>query len=134
MVRTFPRRHGKRHKYNAVAAPASALTDGYSFASQLERALYLHIKAREQAGEVELLQVQARVELSRAAVVYIADFKVFDRGLNEIVFEESKGFETPEWRLKRKLWTAYGPNLLRVWKGSGMRIYLAEEIRPKGEG
>ena len=41
---------------------------------------------------------------------------------------------TPAWRIKRKLWMVHGPAPLRIYKGSGTRLVLAETIVPKGEG
>lgn len=106
--------------------------DGRSFHSQSEAGRYEELKLLMRAGEISDLKTQASVKLSEAKIELIVDFKYFDVKLNEEVFEEFKGFETPEWRIKRRLWKSYGPGLLRVVKrtgGKNPRYFLAEEIR-----
>lgn len=104
--------------------------DGYSFASQLEASLYGHLKILQSQGEVRDICVQVHLKLTKAEVLYICDFKAFDVKLGEDVYWEAKGFETPEWRIKRRLWTVYGPGRLRVFKGTARYLKMVEEIRP----
>jgi len=100
--------------------------DGYSFASKLESALYDHLKLLQGAGEIENIRVQDHVKLTRAGIKYIPDFRVYDKKLGCDVWHEAKGFETPEWRLKRRLWMYYGPGRLTVWVGSASRLAIKE--------
>ena len=104
---------------------------GYSFASKGEANCYLYLKALEQAGEVKILQTQVQVFLTDAKILFKPDFLVRDLKLDQDVYVEFKGFETPEYRIKRRLWQHYGPGLLRVYKGSGNAIRLFEEIKSK---
>lgn len=104
--------------------------DGYSFASQLEASLYGYLKILETQGEVRDICVQVHIKLTKAEVVYICDFKAHDVALGQDVYWEAKGFETPEWRIKRRLWTVYGPGILRVFKGTARYLKMVEEIRP----
>lgn len=85
----------------------------------------------EKAGEIEILQTQDHVYLTDARILYIPDFKIFDKTIHETVHVEYKGPETAVWRIKRRLWIHYGPNRLRVYKGSGLRMIVTEEIIPK---
>jgi hypothetical protein len=105
---------------------------GYSFASKLERELFLLLKLMEKAGELKEIQVQCHVYLTRARIAYIADFKAHDVELGQDVYFEAKGFETPIWRIKRKLWTVYGPGVLRVYKAARQGVVMTEEIIPSG--
>lgn len=120
----FRRKAGS--KYSAVKREVN----GISFSSGLERDLYMQLSLQEKAGEITIAQVQAPVLLSRAKIKYIADFKVLDNKTNEIKYIEAKGFETPEWRIKRRLWEAYGPSPLEVWKKNGKGLFLHETIIP----
>ncbi len=105
--------------------------DGYKFASKLEAAVYLQLKFRALAGEVEILQHQIRVKLSDAAVVYVPDFLCRDLKKNEIFYVEAKGFPTPDWKIKKKLWSFYGPAPLQIWKGTHSRPFVEETILPQ---
>lgn len=107
--------------------------DGRSFASQAEAALYVEIKNREKAGEIEFLQCQDHIYLTDARILYIADFKVKDLKTGEIVWMEMKGLEMPSWRIKRRLWKSYGPGTLLVYKMSADRPFLYETLQPKQE-
>lgn len=103
---------------------------GRSFASKGEAGLFDYIKLLERAGEVELIQAQARIKLEPFDIYMIPDFKVLDRKTGSIIYYEYKGFETPEYRLKRKIWMVVGPARLRVFKGYGRALKMVEEIVP----
>jgi hypothetical protein len=102
-----------------------------SFASVGEAGCYDYLRALEQAGEIEILQTQASVYLTAARILYKPDFRILDRKLHCEVWVEYKGFETPEWRIKRRLWEYYGPGPLRIYKGAGRNFRLHEKILPK---
>lgn len=119
-------------KYNKFSNERRMSRDGRSFHSQSEAGRYEELKLLERAGQIKDLKCQVSVKLSKAKIELIVDYKYFDIKLNEEVFEEFKGFETPEWRIKRRLWKSYGPGLLRVMRrtgGDNPRYFLAEEIR-----
>lgn len=116
----------KQQKYGAKRTKHA----GYSFASKIEAQHFAELQLLQRTGEVKEIQCQAQVVLSEAAIIYKPDFKVtFSDG--RIEYHEVKGFETPEWRIKRRLWIAYGPGVLKIYKGQGGRIYLHEELRGK---
>lgn len=120
-------RFPKPHKYKAKKTEFY----GYSFDSQLEAALYGHLKLLAAADEIRNIQIKPNVRLTQADILMIPDFKAFDRRRLCEVYYEAKGFETPEWRLKRRLWTVYGPGPLQVFKGTYRKIFIAEEIIPR---
>lgn len=118
-------RYRSKAKYGAKRVE----NDGYSFASKGEASCYQFLKLRERAGEIKILQTQVQVRLSDAEIVYKPDFLIQDLSTGEEIYIEYKGFETPEWRIKRRLWKAYGPGPLHVYKG---RMQLSEVILPEG--
>lgn len=105
---------------------------GRSFASGLEASLYGLLLLEEKAGEIQDVRCQPHVFLTEARIEMIPDYLVFDIGLGEDVYCEAKGFETPVWALKLKLWRYYGPGRLRIYKGTAARPKLVEEVVPKG--
>lgn len=104
---------------------------GLSFASKGEGGLYDYLKLLELNGEIRDIEPQSYVYLTDARIGMIPDFKVFDVKIEGPAWYEYKGFETPEYRLKRKLWTVYGPGPLRVFKGYGQSLKMVEEIYPR---
>lgn len=105
---------------------------GYSVASKLEAAVLSMLLLRVRAGEITNLKTQSSVYLTRARILYKPDFEYEENG--KLFYAEAKGkFETPEWRLKRRLYIHYGPAPLIVYKGTYKRFWLEETIIPKGE-
>lgn len=84
----------------------------------------------EMAKEVKDIQVQQSIYLTRARIQYIADFKVFDLKKNEYCYWEAKGFETPEWRIKLRLYKEYGSATLYIYRGINQPV---EKIIPSYE-
>lgn len=105
--------------------------DGYSFASKLEAALYLELKLREKAKEIVIEKVQDHLRLSEAEIGYIADFRIRDLSTGEQEWLEAKGFESDRWPIIKKLWAAYGPGRLRIFKGTYRTLKQVEVITPK---
>ena len=107
---TGSRAYTKTPKYRAK----KTTIDGLTFDSQLEGRRYLQLKAREKSGEIEGLQLQVEFQVSRGmknrmtgqkirSSMYIADFVYWDRAQQRYIAEDTKGMETPEFRLKWKL-------------------------------
>lgn len=105
---------------------------GLSFSSKLEAAVYDYLKAREQAGEIKVLQTQDHIYLTNAEILYIADFKCFDVSKNAEFWVEAKGYANERWPMKKKLYKFYGPGPLEIYKGSYKNPILDEIIIPKG--
>lgn len=103
--------------------------DFHSFASQLEKAVYEFLALRQKNGEITDLACQPIIYLTDAAILYKPDFQFFEKDL--LMHAEAKGMETPEWRIKRRLWMYYGPSPLEIYKGSANNFVLHETIIPK---
>jgi len=99
-----------RHKYKAKEAEF----DGIKFSSKLEGRWYLIIKEMQEAGEVLFFLRQVPFHLP-GDVVYRADFMLFFTDGHVEVWE-SKGYDTPEWVMKKKLVEAHYPIEIKVVK------------------
>lgn len=102
----------KPGKYQNVKGEA----DGLSFDSQKEKKRYGQLKMLLRAKLISELELQARFPILVNGVkicTYIADFKyIRDR---KLVAEDTKGFRTPVYRLKKKLVEAiYGIKILET--------------------
>lgn len=80
--------------------------DGRWWASAFERDRYIELKKMEELGIIKNLQLQVKFEIipkqdGERAAHYVADF-VYENE-NGMVVEDTKGFATPEYILKRKL-------------------------------
>jgi len=104
--------------------------DHQSFSSKLEAALYQWLKLREKNGEITDIKCQETVYLTLARIIYKPDFSYVDKTSNEKIYAESKGFETSDWRIKRRLWQFYGPGILEIYKGSHKNFSLHETLKP----
>lgn len=87
--------------------------DGITFASKKEARRYGELKLLAKAGRVQDLRLQPRYPLhvnGELVCTYVADFAyvaVNDNGEAERPYvEDVKGFKTPEYRLKSKLFKA----------------------------
>lgn len=118
-----------RSKFSAIKVDL----DGRRFDSKLEASVYALLKMRERAGEIADLKCQVQVTLTKAAIILKPDFAFTDVKSGAAMYAEAKGFETPEWRLKLRLWRHYGPAPLEIWKGTAARPVLDEIVTPKGE-
>lgn len=95
------------------------IIDGVTFDSKKEANRYSELKLLEKAGEIQDLRLQEEFELvpkqsDERKVVYKADFTYFDKAKNIQVVEDTKGFKTREYILKRKLFKLKYPNILFV--------------------
>lgn len=117
----------KRSKYGAQRTTHA----GMSFASKGEANCYDFLKLLEKAGEISNIRTQVHVYLSASRILYIPDYVFFDHKVGQDVYGDFKGFEDKVWSIKKRLWKSYGPGILRVYKGYGLRITVAEEIVSK---
>lgn len=117
------RGYPKKNKYGAIK------TNGFS--SKLESALHNILLNRQDKGELSNIKTQVNVHLTRAKILYIADFSAELKDGTTVYFE-SKGFKTQTWAIKKRLWEKYGPGRLEIWEGSYQRPYLKETIESEG--
>jgi hypothetical protein len=112
-----------KHKYRAKATTV----DGIAFASKGEARRYGELKLLERAGKIASLELQPGFQLqpkfrdaagaSHRAITYVADFRYYDEEIAAWVVEDFKGFETPVFKLKKKLFLfAYPEYVFRVTK------------------
>lgn len=95
------------HKYNAKPQRI----DDYHFASKLEASYYQLLKTQQKQGDVLFFIRQPRFDLPGEQ--YVADFLVFyPDGSCEVV--DCKGYETPQFKRKRKLLESLYPFELKL--------------------
>lgn len=90
------------------------VVDGITFASAKEARRYGELKLMERAGLVRLLTLQPRYPLKvndKLVCTYVADFSYSTAngeggGIGKMIVEDAKGFKTPEYKLKAKLFEA----------------------------
>lgn len=96
------------------------IIDGIVFASKLEAKRYTELKLLEKQGLIKDLELQPSYDLiptfkkdnkTYRKSTYKADFSYYDKELNKIVVEDTKGFKTPVYMLKKKLFEYTYPNL-----------------------
>jgi hypothetical protein len=82
--------------------------DGKWYHSKGEAAYAQELDWRIKAGEIKSWERQVKIELKVNGVLicnYYVDFKVITKH-NSVEYHEYKGFETSEWKMKWKLFTA----------------------------
>lgn len=86
--------------------------DGIKFDSQKERNHYIGLKMLERAGEIRDLELQKEFVLQPSfkkngktyrKISYIADFYYFSIKDNKYIVEDTKGFKTEVYKLKKKI-------------------------------
>ena len=99
-------------KYRAIPT----IVDGKRFASKREAKRYQDLKHLQNAGMIKYLECQPRFNLEVNGLKicdYIADFIYQCQG--QTVVEDSKGFRTPLYKLKKKLMRAvHGIEIVEV--------------------
>lgn len=90
-------------KYNAVRT----VVDGITFASKREANRYSELKLMQSAGLIKQLELQPvfrlLVKTGKSVGMYKADFRYYDTTTKQWIVEDSKGFRTPVYRLKKKI-------------------------------
>ena len=98
----------KRNKYGA----RKTTVDGITFDSKWEAQRWGELKAMELGGYVKDLERQVRYDIvvnGEKICRYIADFRykmIDDDGLAKEIVEDAKGFETADFKIKKKLMKA----------------------------
>ena len=94
--------------------------DGIEFDSILERNRYLELKLLEKAKEIKDIRRQVIFELQPSykknnktirAINYVADFVYYDLKKNKTIIEDTKGFRTEIFKLKKKMFEYKYPDL-----------------------
>ena len=107
----YGKRNSKYHNKKVVI-------DGIKFDSTKEGNRYRELKLMLKAGEIYNLRLQVPYELvpkvtgrepttgrmvTERRMTYVADFVYVDRRTGKEVVEDAKGFRTPEYKCKRKI-------------------------------
>ncbi|MBP0484651.1 DUF1064 domain-containing protein [Sagittula salina] len=102
----------KRHKYGARAT----VVDGIKFPSVKEAERWCDLLNLQRSGHIRDLRRQVKFQLVGASgpllddrgqqIVYIADFVYVEAG--QAIIEDSKGFLTPAYRLKKAIMRGMG--------------------------
>jgi len=96
----------KQSKYSNVKTS----TDGITFSSKKEAKRYQDLRWLEKAGSIKDLKLQVKFEIyprlttEHGVIInkrsYIADFVYYDNQIKNYVIEDSKGYQTKEFRMK----------------------------------
>ncbi len=102
------------------------------FASKLEAAVYDVLCLLEANGQIKDLKTQVTVDLVRGAkdvrIRMRVDFSCINCASGKLEYHEAKGFETPEFKLKKRLWKSNPPGVLHLWKGSHKNPKVVELV------
>lgn len=94
--------------------------DGIKFDSRKEAKRYNELKLMERCGLIKNLELQKPYELQPSfkkhnktyrAIKYIADFVYYDVEREQIVVEDTKGYRTDVYKIKKKLFEYKYPEL-----------------------
>ena len=112
MINQLPYNTRFKFKKSSKFGAKKTIVDGITFDSKWESERYGQLKAMERGGIVTDLELQVKYDIVIKDIKickYIADFvykeESPDGKIKEIV-EDAKGFETPEFKLKKKLMKA----------------------------
>ena len=112
MINQLPYNTRFKFKKSSKFGAKKTVVDGITFDSKWESERYGQLKAMERGGIVTDLELQVKYDIVINDIKickYIADFvykeESPDGKIKEIV-EDAKGFETPEFKLKKKLMKA----------------------------
>ena len=112
MINQLPYNTRFKFKKSSKFGAKKTIVDGITFDSKWESERYGQLKAMERGGIVTDLKLQVKYDIVINDIKickYIADFvykeESPDGEIKEIV-EDAKGFETPEFKLKKKLMKA----------------------------
>jgi len=96
------------------------IVNGITFDSKLEAKRYCELKLLAKGGVIKDLQLQPSFELQPSfkkngktirAITYKADFSYYDNEKAKKVIEDTKGFKTKDYLIKKKLFEYKFPDL-----------------------
>lgn len=103
----------RRHKFGAKPTHYN----GRRYASKLEASYAWQLETLKTAGDVLFWLEQVPFHLP-GGTKYVCDFQVFYAS-GEVRFVDVKGFETPEFKLKKRLVEALYPVEIELWTRKG---------------
>lgn len=96
------------------------IVDGIEFDSKLEAKRYIELKLLQRAKEIKDLHMQVTFELQPSykknnkvirAINYVADFVYYDVKKGKTIVEDTKGYKTEIYKLKKKIFEYKYPDL-----------------------
>lgn len=102
------------------------IVDGIKFDSKAESEYYQHLCQMLKLGLIESFERQPKVYLSKAKILIKPDFVITENGKTHYV--DIKGFKTPVFKIKARLWKAYMDKPLRIIKKKSSGFVVIEEI------
>lgn len=96
------------------------VVDGIKFDSLLEANRWQELKLLQRAKQIQNLDRQVRFELQPSykknnktikAINYVADFVYYDLNKKKMIVEDTKGFKTDVYKLKKKIFEYVFPDL-----------------------
>ena len=96
------------------------IIDKIEFDSHKEGLRYIDLKLLERQGLIKDLRRQVKFELQPSykknnktirAIYYIADFVYFDVNKDKVIVEDTKGFRTEVYKLKKKIFEYKYPDM-----------------------
>lgn len=98
------------------------VVDGITFDSMKEARRYEELRLLEKAGEISHLELQPSIKIVIAGielvfdsgrhVTYNGDFRYFDERRRHFVVEDTKGFRTRDYKLKKAMVRAMGIDIV----------------------
>ena len=98
------------------------------FDSIMEADFYLTLRHQEKLGVVKILELQPKVYLSKAKILYKPDFLIKRIKENKLVYIDVKGAKTALFKLKARLWKAYMNYNLELITRKGRHFTLIDTI------
>lgn len=108
------------HKYGAK----KVTIDGIKFDSRGEAALYVYYRDND---DYEIISMQDKIYLTKARILFKPDFYIEDKVMNKRYYSDFKGFCTPVFNIKKRLWKAYRSDELHVIVKKGKK-FITKEI------
>ena len=109
--------HFQQNKYKNK----SIIYDNIKFQSIKEKNRYIELKLLEKANVIKNLELQKKFELQPSytnnnnenirAINYIADFFYYNNEKGVFIVEDTKGYKTDVYKIKKKLFEYKYPNL-----------------------
>lgn len=116
-----------RRRKNYLGA-TKVVVDGHKFPSKLEAAVYLMLKRKFDDGLLLAIELQDKVYLTDAKILFKPDFRVTALDGSHY-WVEAKGKVLPVFGIKKRLWKCYGPGDLHIYKGSYTKPKLDEIVK-----
>jgi hypothetical protein len=101
--------------------------DGIKFDSKSEAGFFLQIR---RLSKFEIIELQPKVYLTEARILYKPDFLLLDKETNEKFYVDVKGMRTPVFAIKARLWRYYATLPLRLYAQTKIGYLLADLVLP----